>query len=605
MSGRLRSRIKTQKYSRGFPLPAFQLNPIVSGTIIADRGSVSPTFTRATTATITDQDLVVRQVLSGEARFGGFRRVQNLAGSNSENLTQGTWVGAGALPTTVNSATTMTFGAQFQNLGKQINTVSGNTYRFTFDVRWISGNTALHFVYNNGGTFTALTITPTTQRVSVLFTSTFTGADRIGLQDRNAAGFGQVYYTRYQVEDVTGQSNQNPAEYVSVGVLSAPYQGANVDGVQYFPYLNGNTAASNVVTEARGAAISSSILGGYLAEPAATNSAIQSEDQSTSWTVNSTTVTTNNLVAPNGLTTMDTITASAAASAHFNFQNFTFTASTYTLSFYVRYTGLNRWIAIRIFDGTTSFIGSFDLLNGAVGALTANTVSSITPAGTNLYRVTIATTVAVAAAAGNIAICLNNADSATFISWTPAGTETVGVWGADLKLGNLVGLINSYIPTTTVAVTRNADVLTYATTGWLNAAAGTLYAEWFNPTNGGTFVIASINNGGGNDRINVYSNTTTTGGQDVLVAGATQSALSAVSITGGAIAKIITMYQVNDFAGYANNTTLGTDATGTVPTVTALNIGNTIGSNYLGHYVRKVAYYNSRLASAQARSLTV
>jgi hypothetical protein len=37
-------------------------------------------------------------------------------------------------------------------------------------------------------------------------------------------------------EDVTGQSNQNPSEYVSCGVLAAPYYGAGVDGVQYFNY---------------------------------------------------------------------------------------------------------------------------------------------------------------------------------------------------------------------------------------------------------------------------------------------------------------------------------------------------------------------------------
>ncbi len=44
-----------------------------------------------------------------------------------------------------------------------------------------------------------------------------------------------------QLEDITGQSNTNPGEYVSVGVLSAPYHGAGVDGVKYFSTLNGNT----------------------------------------------------------------------------------------------------------------------------------------------------------------------------------------------------------------------------------------------------------------------------------------------------------------------------------------------------------------------------
>ena len=41
----------------------------------------------------------------------------------------------------------------------------------------------------------------------------------------------------------------------------------------------------------------------------------------------------------------------------------------------------------------------------------------------------------------------------------------------------------SYIKTTTVAVTRNADVPTIAKGSWYNALAGTLYAEYVQPVN--------------------------------------------------------------------------------------------------------------------------
>ena len=69
------------------------------------------------------------------------------------------------------------------------------------------------------------------------------------------------------MEPVSGQSNQAPAEYVSVGVVAGPlYHGAAVDGVQYFTTTNGNSVTANVVTEAPGTAISSSVLLGYLAD---------------------------------------------------------------------------------------------------------------------------------------------------------------------------------------------------------------------------------------------------------------------------------------------------------------------------------------------------
>ena len=47
-------------------------------------------------------------------------------------------------------------------------------------------------------------------------------------------GVSNVYIDAYQHEDVTGQSVQTAAEYVSTNVLSSPFHGAMVDGVKYF-----------------------------------------------------------------------------------------------------------------------------------------------------------------------------------------------------------------------------------------------------------------------------------------------------------------------------------------------------------------------------------
>ena len=60
------------------------------GTLGADA-----TFTRATTATVEDHEGVIREVLSGEARFQGQRRVYNLAASTDTPSTQGITVISG------------------------------------------------------------------------------------------------------------------------------------------------------------------------------------------------------------------------------------------------------------------------------------------------------------------------------------------------------------------------------------------------------------------------------------------------------------------------------------------------------------------------------
>ena len=47
-----------------------------------------------------------------------------------------------------------------------------------------------------------------------------------------------VLFGGAQWEDVSGQSNQTPGEYVSTNVLSAPFHGSWCDGVKCFPYKN-------------------------------------------------------------------------------------------------------------------------------------------------------------------------------------------------------------------------------------------------------------------------------------------------------------------------------------------------------------------------------
>jgi hypothetical protein len=168
--------------------------------------------------------------------------------------------------------------------------------------------------------------------------------------------------------------------------------------------------------------------------------------------------------------------------------------------------------------------------------------------------------------------------------------------------GDLTGLVNSRIPDT--ITTRNADVLVYLTSGWLNASAGALYSEWFNPSNTSNAVIVQLNDGTGNNFVRLFVSTTTTITADVYVATVAQSTLNGAFVTGGATAKAVNIYQANDFAGYANNTTLGNDVSGSVPAITSLYIGQQTTGLQLGHYIRKISYYPTRLPNSVAQALT-
>ena len=245
-------------------------------------GDPTPTFTRATTAYQTDFEGKLNAALSGEARFQGARRVRNLI----QDVTFGgiNWQAfTGSAPTITSGQSDPTGGTSAYKfsgaaIGASLNygyndgatLVVGNVFLGSV---WMKGNVAgtvviYQFDATTGVVSATVNVTTSWKRFSTpLFTA--------GLTTSRSLVFGAVTsITELSVygpqrENVTGQTNQNPSEYVSVGVLSAPYQGAGVDGVQYMGTTNGNTVVSNVVVESVGPAINASnaaCAGGVLAK---------------------------------------------------------------------------------------------------------------------------------------------------------------------------------------------------------------------------------------------------------------------------------------------------------------------------------------------------
>jgi hypothetical protein len=166
-------------------------------------------------------------------------------------------------------------------------------------------------------------------------------------------------------------------------------------------------------------------------------------------------------------------------------------------------------------------------------------------------------------------------------------------------------LATSRIPT--AISTRNADVATIATGSWYNALAGTLYAEWNNPGVSATITPVSLNLAGDSaNRIIIYSLTTTTSYAFVAVAGATQCNMGPGAISASAVAKAAFAFTANDFIAYSNNAVIGTpDTSGTLPTVTRLEIGGDCGVNQINSTIRGIKYFPHRLSNTVAQGMTV
>jgi hypothetical protein len=237
----------------------------LQSTLELSRGSGSTTFSRAIAETVEDFEGLTKDVLSNEWRSKGARRVENLVTdfdfTNWDKLSGGN----GSAPTVTSGQSDPNGGSTAYRLQTSLGggTASGDQSYISHALS-STPTEQLNEVWlknNGGGTSVKLaltgpnlvTIDNTWKRYSLSVSSVSTF--QIGSRGNHNPVNLDLLIWFPQVEDTVGQSNKNPSETISVGVESAPYHGAGVDGVKYFTYANGNIVdGSNVVTEAQGAA---------------------------------------------------------------------------------------------------------------------------------------------------------------------------------------------------------------------------------------------------------------------------------------------------------------------------------------------------------------
>jgi hypothetical protein len=454
--------------------------------IVPTRGAGSPSFTRATAATVQDWEGRVYSVLSGEVRFQGARRVRNLIPTKSQDFTNAVWQAANA---TKDSATQLTFlGAVANVLSGTILTGNSAIVTCRVKIRGTPGNTVnLYFMdvtANTKGGGIQVTLTAADQVISFQVTIGvavenyafyFSNKPALAGTALSASTAAPTFFaTEVQAEDVSGQSNTNPSEYVSVGVFAAPYHGSNVDGVKCFAFQNGNTVASNVVTESTGAAISSSVLLGYLDEQQSTNLVLRSEDFSNaSWA----SVGTPTLVSANrrcGSVVLDLLGDDDAGVLEGKTQTITFTGNAVKAFsiFFAQDTSTSSVVRIRDTTAGADRLLCAITWSGGVPTvtMTTGTLLGVDTLGNSCFRARVLTTSVTAA----------NVNSLQFYPATDAALSVGNTgrinWGGVQPEDN-VAICTSYIPTTTATVTRNGDLLTHPSAGNVLGTVGACYAE--------------------------------------------------------------------------------------------------------------------------------
>jgi len=315
--------------------------------------------------------------------------------------------------------------------------------------------------------------------------------------------------------------------------------------------------------------------GPLLLEPAGTNLVLQSEDFSTSWTIGgNTTVTPNYGTAPNGTATADRVQMPNNIGTVVTQAVTTVPGLPYVFSIYARAT-----------SGTSPLV------------LVLGTASQAFTLTESWQRYSISFT----ATGASTNAQLDNGSNAI----------DVLVWGAQLEQSSYP---TSYIPTAGSQVTRAADVS--------DGGANTFGNSWYRQDEGTVFSAAQqqYQNTVGGALYWVFSDATSSNfhrafgrAASTLGAGTTVSNVSQAdrtpptgTITAGSKVNLSYGYKANDFRAAANGVTDGTDASGSLPTITTLEIG---GSQYmflkLNGTIRRLTYWPSRLPNDTLQTITL
>jgi len=232
--------------------PCFMLSGTSSLTfsqsLLSSIGSGS--FSRASTATVTDFEGLIKTVLSNEVRFENARRVENLA-TKSSGISS--WSATGTALIVSNNEVNLPANNDDINLNISTESVD-DVYIFSVTLWGAEGETVKIAIWNyqlGQGTSSIVTLTNSPVRYAVTRASTVNGLFRASIQKTASTTAANLFVKDIQVENVTGQSNQNPAEYVSrdVGIIPVDFvAGDFTDNADGWVSNNGNSTLDFIST---------------------------------------------------------------------------------------------------------------------------------------------------------------------------------------------------------------------------------------------------------------------------------------------------------------------------------------------------------------------
>jgi len=314
------------------------------------------------------------------------------------------------------------------------------------------------------------------------------------------------------------------------------------------------------------------------------------------------TLTAGAIAAPDGTMTGTRLQETGEASTKVVQQSQTFAAGSQTVTVYAK-AGERNWLYLGISNGGT-LSAYYNLSDGTIGTTVGTVTATATHVGNGWYRCRLTWT----AVAGSGTVFIRIAQSSSLSAYTGDNASGLYVWGAQ----NEVGLFpTSYIPTTTAAVTRPADLLTSEGAhflSWFNESQGTIAMEGssFSAGTAGGFLFIQQGVGPHRHQLswgsvqNVSASVVNNVGTAVV-----NSIGPKNTLTLGAVVKIGYGYQADNFAFTNDNQTPSLDAAGDLPTgMNVARFGFT-NNSYLNGHLRRFRYWPTRQTNTEVRNLTI
>ena len=297
-----------------------------------------------------------------------------------------------------------------------------------------------------------------------------------------------------------------------------------------------------------------STTGSLLVEPTRTNVVSYSEQfDNASWNGVNRIITANVTTAPDNTMTADKFIPDNTNGAH-NIHRTGLASDAYTFSVFAKAgeeTTFSMWLR------TASFGAVFDLSTGTITSNSASIIPKIEPYPNGWYRCSVYD-----ATPGTTAHIYGRSGGG-FI-----GNNVNGffIWGAQAEAGTTV---TSYIPTTTIGVTRVADVISKTgISSLIGQTEGTLFVDFNFTQNVNTGRLIAIGDGTLTNRATIFLNANTIQVFIRNVSGTQYSVSSSTILTGRY--KVAVRYKQNDFGFYINGVPINTQNSGNLP----INLNN-------------------------------